>query len=380
MCGAWNTTCSKIFANNETGADLCVSAELISPNVVYEWSLTDELLLGEANSTESLSSVTRPAGCQTAKTIASAPSSPVVFVLDQTLDSDELAALRFSMKRALETLPDTTPVGIVTFGGSVSVYDLGAMSAQGSDPAVSRKTALAMCVSGHKSPKAHDLRAVLDDSHTFMANLGDGARDAIAVVLDSMCGTRDSLDSLQASRHERTQTNARTQTHRAKRLRPRSLGAAVETAAAVVCSYFRAREEKTSTTDSETKTTGNTSKQKGGTPTPGARLVVCLTGPPTVGPGAVAFDELLTHELYAAETRAAAAYVEELAKTVRTFFFFFLFFCPNPVRTIVLASVLKSVSSTMFRYRVLARWKPGLFCLLFLPPCEYCDVPKLNLC
>jgi hypothetical protein len=350
VCGAWNTTCSKIFANNETGADLCVSAELISPNVVYEWSLTDELLLGEANSTESLSSVTRPAGCQTAKTIASAPSSPVVFVLDQTLDSDELAALRFSMKRALETLPDTTPVGIVTFGGSVSVYDLGAMSAQGSDPAISRKTALAVCVSGHKSPKAHDLRAVLDDSHTFMANLGDGARDAIAVVLDSMCGTRDSLDSLQASRHERTQTNARTQTHRAKRLRPRSLGAAVETAAAVVCSYFRAREEKTSTTDSETKTTGNTSKQKGGTPTPGARLVVCLTGPPTVGPGAVAFDELLTHELYAAETRAAAAYVEELAKTVRTFFFFFLLFCPNPVRTIVLASVLKSVSSTMFRY------------------------------
>ena len=71
------------------------------------------------------------------------------------------------------------------------------------------------------------------------------------------------------------------------------------------------------------------------------RVIVCLGGPPTRGPGAAAADE--TSEFYDAEERAARAYVETLAETVRFFSF------SQPRRFASLSSLPASTSGTSAR-------------------------------
>jgi hypothetical protein len=86
------------------------------------------------------------------------------------------------------------------------------------------------------------------------------------------------------------------------------LGAAVETAVAVLESV-----SSSSGKESEPGKERHKNQNRG-------RVIVCLGGPPTRGPGAAAAD--FSSEFYDAEERAARKYVETLAETVRFAFFF----------------------------------------------------------
>lgn len=213
---------------------------------------------------------------------------PVVFVLDESLDSDESRLMRGSVARALDALPDGTRVGLVAFADAVSAYDVRTDAALGF-----LNIAAASVVPGHRSPDARDLSAILDEKRggpsRCIARLGDeGVRETLAAI----------VASLAPAGNKRRQGAART--------RPRSFGAAVETAVAVL--------DGASARDAGTRDAKNADTASRG------RVIVCLGGPPTRGPGAAAADE--QSEFYDAEERAARAYVETLAETVRFFFFF----------------------------------------------------------
>jgi protein transport protein SEC23 len=201
----------------------------------------------------------------------------VVFALDESLDLDEVQAMRDSVSRAVWRLPRRTRVGLVAFSGAVSVYDLRAGASQ-SRSGVSRKTAIAAIVPGNRSPDADGLmfaRAEREGgAKRFTVSLSsDGAMDAIETVLKSLKPAGRRAGDV--------------------RSRPRCFGAAIETAAAVVRGF---REDSNARTG-------------------GGRVIACVGGPPTRGPGAAAEDE--TSEFYKVEERSARLYVEDLAETVR---------------------------------------------------------------
>lgn len=219
---------------------------------------------------------------------SSANNGPVFFVLDESLDADESRLMARSLSETLERLPDDKRVGLAAFAGAVSVYDVAAStrnSIHGVAPVV------ASVVPGHRSPDARDLSDVLDETRggafRFIARLGDeGVRETFAAAVASLAPTRESRGGGALG---------------AARTRPRSLGAAVETAVAVL--------------ESMASSSGKESQKNRG------RVIVCLGGPPTRGPGAAAADA--SSEFYDAEERAARKYVETLAETVRSALFFF---------------------------------------------------------
>ena len=211
---------------------------------------------------------------------------PVVFAIDEALDPDEARDARRAVGRALDALPDDASVGLVAFAGAVSVYDVAASARRRAALGREAVAAAASVVPGHASPSARDLSDVFARARggptRFLARLGDeGVRETLAAVVSSLAPAR------------------RRGGEGAARTRPRSLGAAVETAVAVLDGAF-AR-------DGDRDGDGDVASR--------GRVIVCLGGPPTRGPGAAAADE--TAEFYDAEERAARARVENLAETVR---------------------------------------------------------------
>jgi protein transport protein SEC23 len=206
---------------------------------------------------------------------------------------DESRLMRGSVARALDALPDGTRVGLVAFADAVSAYDVRTDAALAGFDGGDVCFAAASVVPGHRSPDARDLSAILDEKRggpsRCIARLGDeGVRETLAAI----------VASLAPAGNKRREGAART--------RPRSFGAAVETAVAVL--------DGASARDAGTRDAKNADTASRG------RVIVCLGGPPTRGPGAAAADE--QSEFYDAEERAARAYVETLAETVRFFFFF----------------------------------------------------------
>ena len=237
---------------------------------------------------------------------------PVVFVLDESLDSDESRLMRRAVGHALDALPDDASVGLVAFAGAVSVYDVAASTRQRAALGREGAAAAASVVPGHASPDARDLSDVFDEARggpsRFIARLGDeGVRETLAAVVSSLAPARRRGEG-------------------AARARPRSFGAAVETAVAVLAGAYGGFDGG-GKSDRDTASRG--------------RVIVCLGGPPTRGPGAAAADE--TSEFYDAEERAARAYVETLAETVRFFSF------SQPRRFASLSSLPASTSGTSAR-------------------------------
>jgi hypothetical protein len=151
---------------------------------------------------------------------------------------------------------------------------------------------VASVVPGHRSPDAHDLLDVLDETRggarRFIKRLGDeGVRETFAAAVKALAPIRRRGGGDQG----------------AARTKPRSLGAAVETAVAVLESV-----SSSSGKESEPGKERHKNQNRG-------RVIVCLGGPPTRGPGAAAAD--FSSEFYDAEERAARKYVETLAETVR---------------------------------------------------------------
>ena len=291
FCGSGNMHRSLIVPLD---ADAAALPELAAREVEYVWTPSRD----DSKSQSDLRATSVSAGSVLRTTYASCEPSrpPVVFVLDESLDLDESRLMRGSVARALDALPDGTRVGLVAFAGAVSAYDVQTDAGLGFDGG-DFCFAAASVVPGHRSPDARDLSAILDEKRggpsRCIARLGDeGVRETLAAIVASLAPVGN----------KRREGAART--------RPRSFGAAVETAVAVL--------DGASARDAGTRDAKNADTASRG------RVIVCLGGPPTRGPGAAAADE--QSEFYDAEERAARAYVETLAETVR----FFLFSRDNP--------------------------------------------------
>jgi hypothetical protein len=205
--------------------------------------------------------------------------------------------MRRSVCQTLDALPDDKEVGLAAFAGAVSVYDVAASTRKSISALDGVAPVVASVVPGHRSPDAHDLLDVLDETRggvrRFIARLGDeGVRETFAAAVKALAPIRRRGGGDQG----------------AARTRPRSLGAAVETAVAVLESV-----SSSSGKESEPGKERHKNQNRG-------RVIVCLGGPPTRGPGAAAAD--FSSEFYDAEERAARKYVETLAETVRFAFFF----------------------------------------------------------
>ena len=227
-------------------------------------------------------------------------NGPVFFVLDESLDADESRLMRRSVSRALDALPDDKEVGLAAFAGAVSVYDVAASTRKSISALDGVAPVVASVVPGHRSPDAHDLLDVLDETRggarRFIKRLGDeGVRETFAAAVKALAPIRRRGGGDQG----------------AARLRPRSLGAAVETAVAVLESVSSSSGKESEPGKERQK---NQNRNRG-------RVIVCLGGPPTRGPGAAAAD--FSSEFYDAEERAARKYVETLAETVRFALLFF---------------------------------------------------------
>ena len=291
FCGSGNMHRSLIVPLD---ADAAALPELAAREVEYVWMPSRD----DSKSQSDLRATSVSEGSVLRTTYASCEPSrpPVVFVLDESLDLDESRLMRGSVARALDALPDGTRVGLVAFAGAVSAYDVQTDAGLGFDGG-DFCFAAASVVPGHRSPDARDLSAILDEKRggpsRCIARLGDeGVRETLAAIVASLAPVGN----------KRREGAART--------RPRSFGAAVETAVAVL--------DGASARDAGTRDAKNADTASRG------RVIVCLGGPPTRGPGAAAADE--QSEFYDAEERAARAYVETLAETVR----FFLFSRDNP--------------------------------------------------
>ena len=180
---------------------------------------------------------------------------PVVFVVDESMDDDECAALRKTLLGVVAGMDRTQRVGVVTYAAAVAAYDV----------SVTTGVATAEVLPGTKSPTPGDVRDLVDGGRVYVAPLEECA-GSVDAVLSSL--RPFSVGSV--------------------RRRPRCLGAALETAVALLRDAM------------------------GGVG--GGRVVVCASGPATRGPGGVAADE--DSELFDFEEKAAKDYVDELSITV----------------------------------------------------------------
>jgi hypothetical protein len=286
FCGSGNVHRCLI---NPVDADAAALPELAAREVEYVFSSRRET-----------DKTTRRADADAALRAESSSTNgngPVFFVLDESLDADESRLMRRSVSRALDALPDDKEVGLAAFAGAVSVYDVAASTRKSISALDGVAPVVASVVPGHRSPDAHDLLDVLDETRggvrRFIARLGDeGVRETFAAAVKALAPIRRRGGGDQG----------------AARTRPRSLGAAVETAVAVLESV-----SSSSGKESEPGKERHKNQNRG-------RVIVCLGGPPTRGPGAAAAD--FSSEFYDAEERAARKYVETLAETVRFAFFF----------------------------------------------------------
>jgi hypothetical protein len=296
FCGSGNAHRCLI---NPVDADAAALPELAAREVEYVFSSRRETdkTTQNADADAALRASRGPSDAIRDESFSTNGNGPVFFVLDESMDADESRLMRRSVCQTLDALPDDKEVGLAAFAGAVSVYDVAASTRKSISALDGVAPVVASVVPGHRSPDAHDLLDVLDETRggvrRFIARLGDeGVRETFAAAVKALAPIRRRGGGDQG----------------AARTRPRSLGAAVETAVAVLESV-----SPSSGKESEPYKGSHKRKNRG-------RVIVCLGGPPTRGPGAAAAD--FSSEFYDAEERAARKYVETLAETVRFAFFF----------------------------------------------------------
>eukprot|EP00741_Cyanophora_paradoxa_P003500 tig00000711_g3398.t1 len=219
-----------------------------------------------------------------------AASGTHVFVLDATASPDDFQALRSSVERVLEALPQTARVALIVFNHVVSVYDLSP------SPAVS-----AHCLSASRSPLPEDLKPLTDGCGMYVAPL-HAALPIIRTVSDrplrrlppvpKRCRSFDdnfsvtlrvrhptvsdflscsadppALDAVASDRTPSGSASAR-----------RGIGPAVEVALALIQAVGGGP-------DLQYRAGGG-----GLASAQGGRVIVCAAGPATLGPGAVSED------------------------------------------------------------------------------------------
>jgi protein transport protein SEC23 len=102
---------------------------------------------------------------------------PVVFVVDESMDDDECAALRKTLLGVVAGMDRTQRVGVVTYAAAVAAYDV----------SVTTGVATAEVLPGTKSPTPGDVRDLVDGGRVYVAPLEEcaGSVDAVLSSLET---------------------------------------------------------------------------------------------------------------------------------------------------------------------------------------------------
>ncbi|GFP80605.1 protein transport protein sec23a [Phtheirospermum japonicum] len=189
-------------------------------------------------------------------------SAPIVLVIDECLDEQHLQHLQSSLHAFVDSLPPTTRLGIVLYGRTVSVYDFSEESMASAD-----------VLPGDKSPSDEDLRALIYGTGIYLSPIHASLPVAHAI-----------LSSLRAYKLNLPETS-----------RDRCLGTAVEVALAII-------------QGPSAEMSRGVVKRPGGN----SRIIVCVGGPNTYGPGSVPHS--LGHPNYPHLEKTAIKWMESLGR------------------------------------------------------------------
>ncbi|KAL3616177.1 Protein transport protein Sec23A [Castilleja foliolosa] len=189
-------------------------------------------------------------------------SAPIVLVIDECLDEQHLQHLQSSLHAFVDSLPPTTRLGIVLYGRTVSVYDF-------SDESM----AYADVLPGDKSPSDEALRALIYGTGIYLSPM-HASLPVAHTILSSLSAYK--LNLPEASRD-------------------RCLGTAVEVALAII-------------QGPSSEMSRGVVKRPGGN----SRIIVCVGGPNTYGPGSVPHS--LGHPNYPHLEKTAIKWMESLGR------------------------------------------------------------------
>ncbi|KAL8170374.1 hypothetical protein V2J09_022178 [Rumex salicifolius] len=189
-------------------------------------------------------------------------SAPIVLVIDESLDEQNLQHLQSSLHAFADSLPPTTRLGVVSYGRTVSVYDFSEDS-----------TASADVLPGDKSPNEEALKSLMYGTSVYLSSI----HVSLPVAHNIFSSFREYRG------------------HVPEAARDRSLGTAVEVALAIIKG------------PSDEIARGIVNRSGGN-----SRIIVCAAGPNTYGPGSV--PPLLSHPNYAYLEKNAIKWMENLGK------------------------------------------------------------------
>lgn len=217
-------------------------------------------------------------------------SAPIVLVVDDSLDEPHLQHLQSSLHAFLDSLAPTTRIGIVSYGRTVSVYDL----SEGS-------IACADLLPGNVAPNQESLKQLVYGTGVYLSPVHASLPVAHSIF--------SSLRPYQMNVPEAS--------------RDRCMGAAIEVALAIV--------QGPSGEMSHSKKPGGSS-----------RIIVCAGGPNTYGPGSVPHS--FNHPNYPHMEKTALKWMENLGREAHKRNTLIDILCAGtcPVRVPILQPLVKS--------------------------------------
>ncbi|XP_074580282.1 protein transport protein SEC23 A-like [Curcuma longa] len=189
-------------------------------------------------------------------------TAPIFLVIDECLDEAHLQHLQGSLHAFVDSLPPATRLGVITYGRTVSVYDFSEGSVASAD-----------VIPGDKSPTEESLRALIYGTGVYLS--------PVHASLPVMHTIFSSLRSYKLNIPEAS--------------RDRCIGTAVEVALAII-------------RGPSADMTRGIIKRSGGN----CRIIACIGGPNTYGPGSVPHS--VSHPNYAYMERTAMKWMEHLGQ------------------------------------------------------------------
>ncbi|KAG6551723.1 hypothetical protein Mapa_006812 [Marchantia paleacea] len=192
-------------------------------------------------------------------------AAPVVILVDESLDEPHLQHLQSSLHSFLDSLSPTTRIGIVTFGKTVSVYDLSELALAAAD-----------VLPGDSTPSQELLKMLIYGTGVYLAPI----HVCLAVA-------QNIVSSLRSYRGDLPEV-----------ARDRCLGTAVEVALSLI-------------QGPATELPRSTVKRSGGS----NRIIACVGGPNTLGLGSLPHSD--THPNYAYLEKKAIKQMDQLGHEAR---------------------------------------------------------------
>lgn len=189
-------------------------------------------------------------------------SSPVFLVVDQCLDEAHLQHLQSSLHAFVDSLSQTTRIGIITYGTTVSIYDFSEGSMASAD-----------MLPGDKSPTPESLKSLIYGTGIYLSPV-HASLPVAHTIFSSLSPYKLSIPEVS---------------------RDRCLGTAVEVALAII-------------QGPSAEMSRGILKRTGGS----GRIIVCAAGPTTYGPGSVPHS--FGHPNYPYMEKKAIKWMEDLGR------------------------------------------------------------------